>query len=458
MAKKVRYCENHPDVVAIDSCAECNKRICYNCKVEAFGLVFCSAQCLLIYASHAFIKGIFGMAKAIVLGILWTFRRMGRPSLRGWVVSLLVAGLLVCFFFIWKLSRDVRFMEENGFRPDMTEGVTDTSRILPPKIVEPTEGGMVSATTVDIAGEAEENRVITLSIDGKLEQAILPDNGKFRFEDIRLRRGVNRLEIRAVAEDGRVSSLQTLMLTHATPTLDFLIKDFSRGSLNKKEIAVTFDGGSIDNAAGEILDILEEKDVRSTFFLTGEFIRKYPQTVKRIASEGHEVGNHTWSHPHLTSFAQNRKHITLPDITEQKIRTEFSRTASLFHLVTNQEMVPLWRAPFGEYNQEILRWAAKAGYRHVGWTVGRGWDETMDTLDWVVDKDSEAYRSAEEIVEKILNHGKGKTHGSNGAIILMHLGTHRQDDFPHRKLPEIIDGLRDEGYRLVKVTEMMMEE
>ena len=127
-------------------------------------------------------------------------------------------------------------------------------------------------------------------------------------------------------------------------------------------------------------------------------------------------------------------------------------------MITGQEMVPLWRAPFGEYNYEILDWAARAGYKHVGWTVGRGWEETMDTLDWVADKNSTAYHTSEEIVEKNVNYGKGRKNGSNGAIILMHLGTNRKDDFPHKKLPEIIDGLKKKGYDLVTVTKMLEED
>jgi peptidoglycan/xylan/chitin deacetylase (PgdA/CDA1 family) len=219
-------------------------------------------------------------------------------------------------------------------------------------------------------------------------------------------------------------------------------------------VAVTFDGGSIDNATQEILDILKEKQIKSTFFLTGEFIRSYPKTVKRIVAEGHEVGNHTWSHPHLTAFAKDKKQTTLPNMTQERIRDELSKTASIFKLVTGREMVHLWRAPYGEYNQEILRWAAEAGYKHVGWTVGKGWEETMDTMDWVADKNSSAYRSADAIAGKILDFSKKGPAGASGTIILMHLGTNRTDDFPHKKLPDIIAGLQKNGYKLVTISEM----
>ena len=457
MPKKVHYCENHPDIVATDSCYQCKKRICFNCRIVAFNQKFCSGQCITVYMTQGFVNGIFTFLKMIFRGIFWPFTKLNHLRPRGIVIILLTLGLVISFFFIWKLTREIHTIKHQPTIDLMSDGTIDTTKIAPPKVLLPTEGGMVHSTTLDIEGEAEGNRIVSLSVDGKLIRAELPVEGKFIFKKVRLNRGMNKIEVRAITEQGKVSTLQTLMLTHATPTAVYLAKDFRRGSLNSKRVSLTFDGGSINNVADEILDLLKEDDVKSTFFLTGEFIRRYPQTVRRIILEGHEVGNHTWSHPHLTNFEQNRKQTTLPEITEEKMHDEFARTASLFQLVANADMTSIWRAPFGEYNQEILQWAATAGYQHVGWTVGRGWEETMDTMDWVADKNSTAYRTSDEIVEKILNHGKGKKYGSNGAIILMHLGTHRTDDFPHKKLPEIIDGLRKTGYEIFKVTEMIAE-
>lgn len=457
MPKKIRYCENHPEVVANLTCSQCKKRICYNCKIEAFGHIFCSMQCVAVLLAMEMVRFVFRAASGVMRGILSIFHWLGKRSRRGWVELILGLGILVCFYFIRKLTREINLLEVEGEGRLTADVVIDTTQIPPPKIVQPSEEGMVISNTLNITGEAGVNQIVSLSIDGELTRVVLPRGGKFVFEGVQLHRGDNRLEVRAMTEGGKVSSLQTLVLSYAAPTLAYLVKDFRRGSLDRKEVALTFDGGSIDNAAGEILSFLKEKGVISTFFLTGEFIRRYSKTVRQIVAEGHEVGNHTWSHPHLTTFAQNQKHTTLPDITAERVASEFSKTASLFSLVTGKKMVGLWRAPYGEYNDEILQWAAQAGYKHVGWTVGRGWEDTMDTLDWVADKNSESYRSADEIAQKILNYGEGKASGANGAIILMHLGTHRKDDFPHRKLPEIIDGLRKEGYRFVKVSEMITE-
>lgn len=460
MAKRIKYCENHPDTVANETCSECKKKICYNCRLDGFGRIFCSGQCLTVYITHELVNGIFGFFRFL----FWPITRLKKTTRRGLFELLLALLFLASAYFIWKQSKDIKALQDQMTVERALVAAADTSKlqiseaIPPPKINEPAEGGMVTSTKVDILGEAEDNRIITLSIDKTLIQAVLPKNGKFVFKDIRLNRGVNQLEVRALSEEGQSSVLQILTLTHALPVAKPAATDFDRGSLSKKEIAITFDGGSINNASEDILDILKDKEVTCTFFLTGEFIRKYPKTVKRIAKDGHEVGNHTWSHPHLTSFADNRKHQTLRNVNPKMLEDEFEQTASLYKLVTSNKMVPLWRAPYGEFNSQILRWAADAGYRHVGWTVGRGWDETMDTLDWVADKNSSSYRSADEIMAKILNYGKGRPNGSNGVIILMHLGTHRHDDFPHLKLPYIIEGMQLKGYRFVKISEMMEEE
>jgi peptidoglycan/xylan/chitin deacetylase (PgdA/CDA1 family) len=272
-----------------------------------------------------------------------------------------------------------------------------------------------------------------------------------------LHRGHNKVEVRAVTPDGEVELLETLMLNYGAPTIAALIGNFSRGPIDRKEVAFTFDGGSIANAASDILNTLKAKGAKCTFFLTGEFIQKYPDLVRRIASEGHDVGNHTWGHPHLTSFAQDGMQVTLPSVTAETIRAELSRTAALYRKVTGRDMLPIWRAPYGEVNSELMRWAAEAGYRHVGWTAGRGWEENMDTLDWVADKKSKVYRSADEIAGKIMASAKKGPQGINGAVILMHLGTERKEDFPHQKLPKLLDELMQNGYRMVKVSDMMAE-
>jgi peptidoglycan/xylan/chitin deacetylase (PgdA/CDA1 family) len=230
------------------------------------------------------------------------------------------------------------------------------------------------------------------------------------------------------------------------------VPDISRGDLSRREIALTFDGGRWANAAPEILHTLRERGISSTFFLTGEFIRNYPDLVRQMVADGHEVANHTFHHPHLTSFALNDRQNLLNGVDREFLWQELQRTEEVFSEVTGRRMAPFWRAPYGEQNPTLRRWAKEAGYQHVSWTSDLERKKTLDSLDWVADPSLRIYCSAEEVRDRILGYGEG----ANGGIVLMHLSTARTHDRVHERLGEIIDGLRGNGYRLVKVSEMLV--
>jgi peptidoglycan/xylan/chitin deacetylase (PgdA/CDA1 family) len=230
--------------------------------------------------------------------------------------------------------------------------------------------------------------------------------------------------------------------------------DLSRGLTSERKISLTFDGGAEANATEEILDTLKSNGVRTTIFLTGQYIRRHPDLVRRMVHDGHEIGNHTFSHPRLTSFADNGRHETLPGVTKEFIHSELRQAARLFQEVTGTAMSPYWRAPYGEHNPEIRTWAAETGYLHVGWTREPAAGENLDTRDWVADPHSPIYHRPEEVRERILNFGRGRRAQANGGIVLLHLGTQREEDRVHEELPAIIDGLRRQGYDLVRVSEL----
>ncbi|MDZ7374538.1 MAG: polysaccharide deacetylase family protein [candidate division KSB1 bacterium] len=296
--------------------------------------------------------------------------------------------------------------------------------------------------------------VISVLAAGEVVKAEVVGPGKFVLENLPARRGKNQYAVVALSGRGTVDTLGLVEITYYPPSPSYLARSLDRGPSEERVLALTFDGGSLNNAGDEILDYLRAENVRATFFLTGEFIRRYPETVRRIVREGHQVGNHTWSHPHLTSWEQNRRHSTLPGLTCERLHDELRKTAELFRQVTGVEMSPYWRAPYGEQNDEIRGWAAELGYRHVGWTLGRDVNHSMDTMDWVADPRSPAYLTADQIAERILRMAREEPCGACGAIVLMHMGSERNGDFPHRKLPEIIRGLKDLGYRLVTIGEM----
>ena len=234
--------------------------------------------------------------------------------------------------------------------------------------------------------------------------------------------------------------------------------DITRGNTNSKKISITFDGGSNATEAAMILKTLREKSIKTTIFLAGSFMKKYPALVRRMVRDGHEVGNHTMNHPHLTTYDKDRRHRTLNGVTKELLTEELESTARLFKSTTGREMAGLWRAPYGEVNSELRRWAFDLGYIHIGWTTDRERKESLDTLDWVSDKGSRLYLTLSEIKSRVMGFGKDSKKGLSGGIMLMHLGTNRAEkERAYNVLPEMIDGLRKRGYRFVKVSTLLPE-
>ncbi|WP_223587926.1 polysaccharide deacetylase family protein [Neobacillus bataviensis] len=192
----------------------------------------------------------------------------------------------------------------------------------------------------------------------------------------------------------------------------------SNGSLQKKEIALTFDAGS-DAAGIAILDVLKKYNLKATFFLTGKWVEKYPDLAKRIADEGHEIGNHSYSHPDAvkTSAAAFKQDILKADQAIKK--------------ATGKSPQPYFRFPFGSYNPLALKTVGQAGYPYsIQWS--------LDTIDW-------QQPSTETLVSRI------KAGASNGDIILMHIGGINTPE----AVDDVIPWLQVQGYQLVTLTELL---
>ena len=212
--------------------------------------------------------------------------------------------------------------------------------------------------------------------------------------------------------------------------------NLTRGPGGQKRILLSFDGGSSAEVATEVLDLLKARGVHTTLFLTGAFIQRFPALVKRMAAEGHELGNHTMNHPH---FAPGMKRD--PKWTRERIQRELLDADAALVRLLGRPMDPFWRAPYGEHTAEIRRWAEELGYRHVGWSEG------ADTLDWAGPKDRRLYRSGEAIVARL---EKRLGRDGDGLIVLMHLGSARElGDRPTEGLGAFMDRARKEGWTFV---------
>jgi peptidoglycan/xylan/chitin deacetylase (PgdA/CDA1 family) len=232
-------------------------------------------------------------------------------------------------------------------------------------------------------------------------------------------------------------------------------RDFSRGTTAARHLALTFDADDQAAPRTQVLDILEAHEVSATFFLTGRFIETYPDVVRRIVRDGHEVGNHSYDHPELTMPGPNGRQITLPEVTKEMFQEQLRKTARLFTETTGTRMASLWRAPGGEQNEQIRGWAAELGYLHVGWSQDPDTSENLDSLDWVADERSGLFFSPAQIRTRLLNFGDTRRSAANGGIALFHLGSARHpDDAVDHELDAIIEGFRGRGYRLVRVSEL----
>jgi peptidoglycan/xylan/chitin deacetylase (PgdA/CDA1 family) len=119
-------------------------------------------------------------------------------------------------------------------------------------------------------------------------------------------------------------------------------------------------------------------------------------------------------------------------------------------------MIPYWRAPYGEINDELIRYAEEIGYRQIGWTRRGGISASLDLLDWVNDPKSPLYLSGREMMEKVISLAIKPEF--RGGIVLMHLGIERKGDSIQDYLPELLSRLKEKGIPVVTVRELLTEE
>jgi peptidoglycan/xylan/chitin deacetylase (PgdA/CDA1 family) len=315
------------------------------------------------------------------------------------------------------------------------------------------------ANRVTVEGTAPPEAMVGLYVNEEKVAVQLAIDGRWKFEEVPLTSAINTIQARYFDSEGNSSFSKATALkldatpAHPTPPIaphEGVIlagMNLIRAPRGRKEVLLTFDGGSNANATGQILQGLKRHGVKATVFLTGEYIQKYPDFVREMVQDGHVIGNHTFSHPHLTTYSFNGRNATLPGVTTGFLKDQLSRAAEVFRSVAGKEMDPYWRAPFGEANQTLVAWAQETGYRHVAWTP------QMDTLDWVADRANPLYKGPEQILKGLLRQAdSAQAGGVDGGIILMHLGTEREGEQGAQQILEpLITELQSRGYSFVNV-------
>jgi peptidoglycan-N-acetylglucosamine deacetylase len=217
--------------------------------------------------------------------------------------------------------------------------------------------------------------------------------------------------------------------------------------------ALTFDAHSEAQGATELLAILRERHVRTTIFVTGRFAQTYPEILRQAARDGHEIGNHTFDHPHLTTWAVNHRHDTRPGVTREMLHEELRRTTAAIEAAIGRPPSRFWRAPYGEHNATIRRWAAELGLVHVDWTHGR--TDSLDALDWVEEPGTRRFLGPEAIARRLLEFESRHGVPLAGSIMLMHLGSARSDQPLLEALPILLDETDHRGLHTVPVGELL---
>lgn len=193
-------------------------------------------------------------------------------------------------------------------------------------------------------------------------------------------------------------------------------KEIRQGDKKKPLIALTFDDGFEPKESLQMLQSLKEKNVKATFFLKGIWIEKQKEIVNQIIADGHELGNHSQNHANFTKISLAQANLEIKN-QENALK------------VYNYSPKPYFRFPYGARTPKILDMLHNQGYTSIMWDI--------DTEDWLKDSN---YVKKEAI---------SKAH--NGAIILMHLGKASTA----KVLPDIIDGLRNKGFTLVTISQLL---
>lgn len=192
---------------------------------------------------------------------------------------------------------------------------------------------------------------------------------------------------------------------------------------NSKCTALTFDDGPDEYYTPQILDILKENNVKATFFIVGLRAQAHPEMVRRIVSEGHSIGNHTWDHRILSGLSVD------------EVKEEVQKTEQELYSITGIKTA-MFRPPYGAASGHVVAEISSLGYNIINWNA--------DTRDW--NKTS---------VPQIIRYVNKQVRP--GGIVLMHCAGGRDGNLSNtvKALPKIISSLKSQDYGFVTVEDLL---
>ncbi len=211
---------------------------------------------------------------------------------------------------------------------------------------------------------------------------------------------------------GNIKSIQTSSVPKYLPIYNV--------KTDEKKIAFTMNCAWNADDIDSILETLKNNNVHITFFIVGDWVDKYPEAVKKINEAGHEIGSHSNTHPHVNK------------LSAEKNLEEINLSVAKIQKITGQK-ANIYRAPYGEYNNTVIKTAEENGYYTIQWN--------LDTLD---------YKGLTG--EQMWNRLKNKL--ENGAIILSHNGTKHTAD----SLDMLIKNIKSKGYEIITVSQLIYKD
>lgn len=211
---------------------------------------------------------------------------------------------------------------------------------------------------------------------------------------------------------GNIKSIQTSSVPKYLPIYNV--------KTDEKKIAFTMNCAWNADDIDSILETLKNNNVHITFFMVGDWVDKYPEAVKKINEAGHEIGSHSNTHPHVNN------------LSAEKNLEEIKLSVNKIEQITGQK-TNIYRAPYGEYNDTVIKTAEENGYYTIQWN--------LDTLD---------YKGLTG--EQMWNRLKNKL--ENGAIILSHNSTKHTAD----SLDMLIKNIKSKGYEIITVSQLIYKD
>lgn len=214
---------------------------------------------------------------------------------------------------------------------------------------------------------------------------------------------------------GSIAPAAPALPANGTPQRGVTYRSFN---VDQPYIALTFDDGPSPTTTPQLLAVLRERGIKATFFVLGNMVAKHPEVLKMIADDGHEIGNHSWSHPQLTR---------IPMAAADK---QIGDTSALIEEITGKKPLYL-RPPYGSMKKSL--------HSHIEDTFA------LTVVNWSVDPLDWKKRDSQVVHDEIMKQVKP------GAIVLSH------DIYPStvEAMPRIIDELIAKGYKFATLSQMI---